>query len=85
MSTNNIRCKMCTFDKSINIVLLIFFSWWKVKSSNYAATEGNEVLNQKAKFADEKKKPNPISCLWGIEIQSICSYISLNNLLIDSA
>lgn len=22
---NNIRCKMCTFDKSINIVLLIFF------------------------------------------------------------
>lgn len=25
LSTNNIRCKMCTFDKSINIVLLIFF------------------------------------------------------------
>lgn len=25
LSTNNIRCKMCTFDKSINIALLIFF------------------------------------------------------------
>lgn len=48
---------MCTFDKSINIVLLIF-SWWKVKSSNYGVTEENEVLNQKAKFADEKAQPN---------------------------